>query len=59
MSDPQRQSLRAYLRLQCCHKELHKLLKALEEDASDPEVQRRLETVAEILSEAQTLLKTS
>lgn len=56
MSKSKRQSLKAYLKLQQCHKELHKVLKALEEDATDDEVTRRIGVVQASLTEAQFLL---
>ena len=51
-----RQSLKAYLTLQQCHKELHKTLRALEEDATDAEVVRRIEDVQQRLNEVITLV---
>ncbi len=56
MSKSKRQSLKAYLKLQQCHKEMHKVLKALEEDATDDEVMRRVGVVQASFSEAQSLL---
>lgn len=51
-----RQSLKAYLKLQQSHRELHKVLKALEEDATDDEVMRRIAGVQTSLQEVQVLL---
>ncbi|MDX2245071.1 MAG: hypothetical protein NW224_30710 [Leptolyngbyaceae cyanobacterium bins.302] len=58
MSETSRQSLKAYLQLENAHKLLHKTLKALEEDATEDEVVRRVEEVSGFFATARKLLKT-
>jgi len=58
-SETSRQSLKAYLQLETAHKLLHKTLKALEEDATEDEVLRRVDEVSGCLAVARKLLKTS
>ncbi|MBD2089244.1 hypothetical protein H6F67_05190 [Microcoleus sp. FACHB-1515] len=54
MSD--RRHLRAYLRAQDLHRQIHKLTRAFEQDASDEEIKRQLEQASALLREVQSLL---
>jgi hypothetical protein len=59
MAETSRQSLKAYLQLENAHKLLHKTLKALEEDATEDEMLRRVDEVSGCLATAKKLLTTS
>jgi hypothetical protein len=47
-----RSHLRAYFRLQEAHRLLHKALKAFEEDSSDQEILKRIESATTQIQEA-------
>ncbi|MBD2462291.1 hypothetical protein H6G89_14680 [Oscillatoria sp. FACHB-1407] len=51
-----RDFLHAYLRLQEAHKELHKLLKAFETDASNEELRRLLGETYRLLNMVETVV---
>lgn len=54
-----RDTLKAYMTLRTSHKELHKVLRAMEEEATDSEILRRLELVQESLNQARSLFEVS
>lgn len=52
-----RRYLLAYLRSQDLHKQIHKLTKAFETDASDREIWRQLEESQDLLNQIKELLQ--
>ena len=54
MSD--RRHLRAYLRAQDLHRQIHRITKAFEQDATDEEIKRQVEQASTLLREMQFLL---
>lgn len=52
-------NLRVYMTLRTSHKELHKVLRAMEESATDSEILRRLDVVQESLNQARSQFEVS